>query len=295
MRITVATCAYPAARTYAEDWIAGALAAAAGVSRVNVVVVNDGLPDPAAVFARLSDTLALRIVEAPQSASISEVRKRMLSEACRGDADGIVFCDMDDVLTEEAITSHATALTTHAISVGDLMPFGAVNGELLGSLFGAHLPQVIGARDLAATNICGFSNTAVRRETLRSVVGLEWPDIVAVDWWMFATLLDADVSAAGMRSVVARYRQHEANAVGAGSTADIVAAQRRLAIVAEYHRARRTTADLARARAAEALERDPRLGAIVAEDRGEQGPWYADVARWLTEAELEAKTEDSVH
>jgi hypothetical protein len=222
----------------------------------------------------------------PQSRTISAVRQRMVAEAWAGDAEAIVFCDADDVLTEQALTVHSASLAEHDISVGELRPFGsgqrpeAVAQDLL---FGDSMPPRIEPGDLVETNVCGFSNTAVRRQALDSVANRHWPDIAGVDWWLFSILLRDGMSAAGTSAVVARYRQHDANTLGAGRTADVNTARRRVSIAADLFRARQWPGDGDRARAASELVSDPDFAAaLAATPQRPGGPWHADVACWLT-------------
>jgi hypothetical protein len=283
VKVLIATCVYEAARQYLAAFMDGVRSAAKGRD-VSVVAVADGLKDPEQALAPLTEAMPVRLVRSEagagsEAARLSAVRSLMLKAAEAGDADAVIFCDADDVLVANAIDLHEAALSTADISVGDLQPIDAGGRPIGGPMLGAALPDLISADTLTETNVCGFSNTAVRRAALSHVARHPMPPVIAADWWTFAALLDAGHSARRARGVVALYRQHAGNILGAGGAADVTSATRRLAILASHHRAR---GDTTRAMIAEALAADPgRLADLIRQSPPPaSGPWHADAAGW---------------
>lgn len=277
-RYCIATSFYDAARPFAEAWTEGVMAATRGRGDVAAIIVAHGAEEADKAFAALARNLPTRHVPVSAAASIAAVRARMLDEAWGSGADAVVFCDADDALTPQTLDLHAAALESADISVGDLVLVDA-QGRRTGALqFGSTLPPFITAEAMADVNFCGFSNTAVRRGALAKVVGAPIPDVVAVDWWVFSSMLAAGCTARRTDAPVAFYRQHDANTLGSGSAVDVADAARRLAIVAQHHRA------AGRADKAQCLEalaaRPERLAAVLAADSPKPGPWHANVARW---------------
>lgn len=285
MKVVVATSLYEAALPYLGAWIAGVLAAAAAAPEcdVGVAVAADGLahPDAAheAVAARFNT--AWRVCAA--GATVAGVRRDMIALS-RESGDAVVFCDADDVLTPESIRTHVATLADADVSVGDLVPVDATGKALRPAMFGAALPEAIDAGVLAERNFCGFSNTAARRSVLEKLPA-RFPDVVAVDWLVFASLADAGARMRSTRVPVALYRQHGANTLGAGTAVTVADARRRMLIVAAHHRAR---GDDALAMRAERLAGAPgRLEGILATAATAGPAWHADVAAWLDSADKE--------
>jgi hypothetical protein len=203
----------------------------------------------------------------------------MLVGAATSDADAIVFCDADDVLTPSAIGLHLDALANADMSVGDLQPIG-VDGSIQGMpMLSAALPQDISSETLADTNVCGFSNTAVRHHALLHVTCAPLPAVIATDWWVFAMLLDSGCRARRADGTVALYRQHADNLLGAGQAVGITDAARRLRILASHHRAR---GNHAKAEVAERLASSPEVLSQVmgVTPKIMSGPWHAEAASW---------------
>ncbi len=284
VRVAVGTCLYESARPYMADWCSGILAAAGHApGSVAVVAVNDGLADPHRALEVLAGRLPVSVVNAPEGAGIPAVRQAMVAACAAGDADAVAFCDADDIMADDALAVHAATLAEADVSVGDLVPFGATS-DTGRAQFGDDLPVDISAETLRDWNVCGFSNTAVRRSTLQRVASLTFPPVTAVDWWMFATLAQAGARIRGVRRVVAMYRQHAANTLGAGPARALEAARARLRMVAQHHRALGGEGSAARAQAADALARSPGLAAFLTDPGPQGGPWFADTARWIDAA-----------
>jgi hypothetical protein len=205
----------------------------------------------------------------------------MLKAAYASCADYIIFCDADDALTASAIEQHENILSRFDISVGDVMPITDKGHPLEPFFFGTEVPDIISMSMLSESNVFGFSNTAVRRSVLAPLVDTAIPDVTAVDWWVFTTLLNGGARAGGDRGVVAKYRQHNENTLGALAPSSLEVAQRRLRIAAEHYRALGTTSSLLRAQAVQELAVDARLVRILDNDSRITRAWFSDVARWL--------------
>lgn len=288
MKVLVASCFYDAALPYSAAWFDGIRANAADHD-ISVLAVDDGLDHPQRLLECAApgiDATVIRVSEADTdiTARIATARSAMLKASYASDADIIVFCDADDVLTPGAVARHVRVLENSDIAVGDLRVMDASGMPHGDALFGDALPEMITSATLQNTNVCGFSNTAVRRETLSEFAVAALPSLPALDWWLFANLLGKGQTVRRTDGVVALYRQHDANTLGAYMATTVQDAARRLAIVAMHHEAR---GDMHRARIALDLSRnEDRLRHIM-----EHSPvitsraWHADASSWCQVAE----------
>jgi hypothetical protein len=129
-------------------------------------------------------------------------------------------------------------------------------------------------------NVCGFSNTAVRIDELR--FGFIWDDLVAVDWWLFSTLLCRGNEAQHCGTPVAKYRQHPASTLGAQAATDQETVRRRTECAMRHYqwapRTHHTGRHVERLRSF--LRDDARMAAAAARAIVPDG-WFSDVAQWL--------------
>ena len=236
MRFAICTSVYEAGRPFLENWIAGALAAADG-HETEAIFAVDGLDAPETALARLAKAMPVAFADAPNGATIAEVRAIMLRRALESDADVLVFCDMDDRLRADALGCHAEALENADFSYGDLQPISC-DGETLGGGFldGTAVPdRITRTESIIDRNWLGLSNTAVWRSAVPETACDVPSGLIAVDWWLFTTLLKSGLKGARANGVVADYRTHDANQLGARPAPTIEATRHRLDIMKRHY------------------------------------------------------------
>ena len=163
----------------------------------------------------------------------------MINGVRKGNADAIVFCDMDDRLRPNALTNHSEALNGADFSYGDLQPIDAAGSFIGNTFFGdiAIPTRTQKSCQIADRNWLGFSNTAVIRDKLPSSVLTIPTTVIAVDWWFYTQLLQNGLAGSRANGVVAEYRVHADNQLGPRSSTDIQAIKRRSEIVRCHYQA----------------------------------------------------------
>ena len=111
----------------------------------------------------------------------------------------------------------------------------------------ADVPWTVTAPDsVLRRNFLGLSNTALRVNRLPAAALQVPADILAVDWWLYTTLLAAGRSGARTTAPVAYYRLHDDNVLGPGAPATPDALRRCYTIMRRHYRAFRAVPGTAR-------------------------------------------------
>ncbi|MBE90524.1 MAG: hypothetical protein CMM76_13930 [Rhodospirillaceae bacterium] len=238
MRFALCTSIYEAGRPFLADWIEAAITAAER-HEVCAHLAIDDFVDAEGACGLLINAMSVTFVKAPEKSTTATVRETMINGAANGNADAIVFCDMDDRLRPNALTNHSEALNGVDFSYGDLQPIDAA-GSLIGDTFFSNI--VIPNRtqkscQIADRNWLGFSNTAVIRDKLPSSVFTIPATVIAVDWWFYTQLLQNGLTGSRTNAVVAEYRVHADNQLGPYASTDIQEIKRRSEIVRCHYQA----------------------------------------------------------
>lgn len=237
-RIAFCAALYEAGRPFLPAFMAGVRAAARGHDACLVGAVDD-LASPRTALAELEGDLPVHLTPCPAGSSPAAVRRAMLVAGVRSGADVLIFADMDDMLLANAPGQHLAALADADFSYGDLCLMDAAGNDLRRRFFDrTEVPwHVDSAGSVLRRNFLGLSNTAVRTVRLPSSVLQVPDDVLAVDWWLFTTLLLGGRRGARTTAPVARYRLHDDNALGAGIPATPEALRRAYAIMQRHYRA----------------------------------------------------------
>ena len=197
---------YPAAEKYLPDFLRSL--EQQSCTDFDLVICNDGLRRLDLSGYRLNT----RIVDL--SGTPAEIRDAGLRFLRDQGYEQVIFGDCDDFFSPNRVEVSLRLLQSRDVVVNDL-DLVDENGKPLQS---GYLSRRLGEGDEIAENfirdknIFGLSNTAVRVSRLpRGKIPAE---VVAVDWFVFATILEA--GAKGLFSSAARtfYRQHGANTAG---------------------------------------------------------------------------------
>ncbi len=287
MKIAICAALYEAGRPFLAPFMDAVQRAAAGHDVVFVGAV-DGLQDAAAALAGLGGQLEVVTVDVPPGHTPAGVRREMLSAGQASGADVLVFSDMDDLIAPHGLDRHLAALAEADFSYGDMELVDAA-GDSLGRRFfdQASVPDrvddVIAVRD---RNFLGFSNTAVRTDCIAPVALAVPEHIVAADWWFFTMLLLGERRGRKTDGLVASYRLHDANTLGAGAPRTVVEAIGQTEAMLRHYRAfaahpalasraADTEKVLATLRSAPAQE----LAARLASTDAEFGAWFEGIGR----------------
>lgn len=218
MKIAICAALYEAGRPFLAGFVEALCAAAAGHEVVFVAAV-DGLRDAGEALADLAERLEIITVDVPAGHTPAGVRRAMLEAGRASGAEVLVFADMDDLIAPGALDMHLDVLRDADFSYGDMDLIDAT-GRALGRRFfdDAGVPaEVDNVTTISDRNFLGFSNTAVRTSRIAPVALSVPEDVVAADWWFYTMLLLGGLSGKKTAGLVASYRIHDANTLGAGA------------------------------------------------------------------------------
>lgn len=278
--VAVCTSIYEAARPFLPAYLDGIRAFSESLGHpVDLVLANDGFLAAEQAFGGTPG--AVHIVDA-RADGIGAVRRKMIEAAASSDV--IVFCDFDDALLAGAVR-HLSTLESADISFGDLQIIDVAGNVVAPNFFkGTHVPSRISSPDaLVDRNFLGFSNTAIRRASIRPAA-MNIPDKqVAADWWFFTMLLESGAHARRCQRTVAQYRQHGSNTLGGRPSSTPAAVLARCQLFLAHQTAlpssdARTAAALRVGRLADAISASPSHWAPIL-DRvcGQPGVWFDDL------------------
>lgn len=296
-RIAFCVALYEAGRPFLPAFMAGVRAAARGHEACLVAAVDD-LAAPRASLAELEGELPIHLADCAPGSSPAAIRRVMLTEGLRSGAEVLIFADMDDMLLANAPGNHLAALEDADFSYGDLCLMDAAGQGLRRRFFdGADVPWTVASADVVRRrNFLGLSNTALRADRL-PVSALQIPDdIVAVDWWLFTSLLLAGWRGTRTVAPVTHYRVGDFSLLGAGAPSTPEALRRSYRIMQRHYRAFRAAPGMAECLAGvedqlmllESLP-DGVVAARLAALRERPGVWYEglDAIDFATDAVAE--------
>jgi len=202
------TVVYPAAEPYLPEFLRSLEQQTC--PEFDLIIGNDGLRSLDVSGYRLN----IRVVDLEGTpASIRDAGLRFLQEQ---GYEQVIFGDCDDYFSLNRVAISLRLLQMHDVVVNDLDLMDE-HGQPMESGYLSHRlaeGDEIAADFIRDKNIFGLSNTAVR---MSSILRHPIPaNVVAADWFIFATLLEG--GAKGIFSSAARtyYRQHGANTAGLG-------------------------------------------------------------------------------
>lgn len=216
--IVVCAALYESGRKYFGDFVSGFLTACRHHDAEAVFAIDD-LRDTKITVAPVAEEMPVRFVGVAPGTSIAGVRRAMLEAVRETSSRYVVFSDMDDWLTPDAITRHKSALERGSFSYGDQYIVDA-RGRFSGICLydDWNVPQKITGMDaLMKWNFVGFGAAAIRRSCLTADLCRIPETVKAPDWWFFSMALNAGCNGVRTDGPVANYRQHEGSFLGANS------------------------------------------------------------------------------
>lgn len=212
MKTAVLTTIFPVDQSYLRDYFESLCQQT--VQGFDVILVNDGYGDINQLRAQYP---SLNIIELEPTDCIAKNRERMCQFALRNQYEAAVFADIDDYFSSNRVEHSLCLLSEYDIVVNDLTSF---SGEK--ELEARILSSRINDRDeisldfIRDKNVFGLSNTALRLTGVEPS-SINFPSsLVAVDWYLFSTLLYHSKRAVFTNGAITYYRQHPTNTVGIG-------------------------------------------------------------------------------
>ena len=176
----------------------------------DVILINDGIGDLAEKCESVGRwEININIIHI--SGTIPQIRKQGLKNIIALGYRYLIFGDADDLFPANRIRLAKSFLQHSDIVVNDIRPFGEAGYYANKPYFATRLVnnQVLTKTDLLNANMMGFTNTAIRAS---SVPELLLPDdLIAVDWALYAQLIEAGAKAVFTSETYSRYRIHQAN------------------------------------------------------------------------------------
>jgi hypothetical protein len=245
-------------------------------TRFDLLMVNDGCSDLQSITGPFAD---LRIVEMPFRGTPAQNREHGLKSVLDGGYEFVVFGDSDDYFAADRVELSVNRLHHYDVVVNDLSL--VTDGKVTKSDYFSNRIEdgfEIELDFIRDKNLFGLSNTAVRTSALSG--GVIEPALVAVDWYLFSTLLLKQKRAVFTNVTTTFYRQHGSNIVGMGQPTRNSFA-RALGVKTQHYNAMRMLDESFEAyyRAAVALQAATSDGSNVDDILAEVGPnpfWWEE-------------------
>lgn len=177
----------------------------------DIVVVNDRYENFEKIKTMYNSTLS--IIELKYSNTPAKNREYGINYCIDEGYDILIFGDSDDYFEKNRVEKSLELLKECDIVVNDLSLFDE-NGVYEEKYLSQRLEnlEVIDFEFIKDKNIFGLSNTAINLKGMQKTVIPD--DLIAVDWYLFSTLLLEGKRAIFTNETVSYYRQHQENIVG---------------------------------------------------------------------------------
>lgn len=212
MKTAVLTTIFPVDQNYLRDYFESLCDQT--VQGFDVILVNDGYGDINQLRAQYP---SLNIIELEAADCIAKNRERMCQFALRNQYEAAVFADIDDYFSDNRVEHSLSLLAEYDIVVNDLTSFSGEK-ELAACILSSRVTDgdEINLDFIRDKNVFGLSNTALRLTDV-DVSSINFHrSLVAVDWYLFSTLLYKSKRAVFTNKAITYYRQHSSNIVGIG-------------------------------------------------------------------------------
>ena len=176
----------------------------------DIIVINDGYQN----FNILTEKYnKLNIIELKYSSTIAKNREYGINYVIDNNYDILIFGDSDDYFMENRIEKSIEMLESYDIIVNDLSLFDE-DGVFIEKYISNRIKNKteIDFKFVEDKNIFGLSNTAVNVSILDKVQFDK--DLIAVDWFLYKSLLKLKYSAIFTNETETYYRQYANNTIG---------------------------------------------------------------------------------
>jgi len=176
----------------------------------DVIVVNDGYKDFGKINAKYP---SLNIIELLFSDTPAKNREFGINFCKKKKYEKIVFGDSDDYFSNNRVELSLSLLDKYDIVVNDVSLFD--KNEIYEVNYMSNRikdKSVIKYDYIIDKNIFGLSNTAINTNIFNKVSFNK--EIVAVDWYLYKTLLKKGFKSIFTNKAITFYRQHQKNTIG---------------------------------------------------------------------------------
>lgn len=202
------TTIFPDNIKYLDDFLKSLLEQT--YSKFDVVIVNEGYQR---VDQLIQQYFPLNIIPLEAGINPVENREHGINYCISHQYDILVFGDSDDYFSSNRIEKSIELLSNHSIVVNDLSLFneeGIYEHNYLSNRLSNYTE--IDYDYIKNKNIFGLSNTALNVNILERVKFDK--DLIALDWFLYKSLLRKGNSAIFTNETITYYRQHNNNTVG---------------------------------------------------------------------------------
>lgn len=179
----------------------------------DLVIVNDGL-DPESLADQIAGCNAAILEPA---GGIAANRLTGFRHLLKAGYSHTVFADTDDRMSPDRVRVSVQLLSEYDIVANDLDIMGTDGEIITRGFWSGRLDDMtrIHKKDILDSNVIGLGNSSVRTSMLEELVIPD--DIQAVDWYLYALLLEKGHDAVFTTRTTTLYRQHDANILGAAT------------------------------------------------------------------------------
>lgn len=204
MKIAFATVVFPKVQKFWNEFILSILNQT--FKKFDLIVVNDG--------CQISELpiYNLNTYYVNPGKSIIDNRLKLFEYLIKENYDWVIFGDTDDYFSENRIEETLNYRSDYNIVVNEIIPFNEkIKGERLFSNRLQSKTEI--SKDFERDkNIFGFSNVACEVSLIKDI--LIPKDIIAVDWYIFASMFYKNGKACFTSDALTYYRQWEENIIG---------------------------------------------------------------------------------
>lgn len=179
--------------------------------KFDVIIVNDGYQE----FKKIKKIYEskLNIIELRYSKTPAKNREFGINYCLDNKYDYLIFGDSDDFFASNRIEKVINLLKDYDIVVNDLNLFNE-KGVYLEKYISNRINNntIIKLDYILDKNIFGMTNTAINLKNMEKVSFSN--DLVAVDWFLFKSLLSKKLKAIFINNTVSFYRQYLNNTIG---------------------------------------------------------------------------------
>lgn len=208
-RVAVSTTLFPMPKAFVDDFFSSLNSQTE--KQFDVVVLNDGFDSLQHYIEQYPE---LNIIELSYCGSIAKNREYSINFIIEQKYEIVIFADSDDYFDRNRVALTLELLQCNDILVNDVNLFnkqGIYDRNYISNRFSEGVKLSI--TDILDKNIFGLSNTAVKVSCLSRVCFD--PDLIAVDWYFFSSLmLESQTKAIFSSQTQTYYRQHTDNTVG---------------------------------------------------------------------------------
>ncbi len=214
MNIALGTVYYSSAKEYLSQFLKSL--EEQKFKDFTLLMINDSREDIRKALRSRASRLNAIVVDIKQGMSQAESRSILINEAYKAKTDLLIFQDIDDCCDRERIGLISKGISGYDFVFNNIiLTDHAGEKRQDGEFIRKDLQKNIsGYKELLDKNMLGLSNTAIDLKKAH-LNGVNIPkDIIAVDWWIFTTLLLGGLKGGFIKDTSSFYRQHSNNLIG---------------------------------------------------------------------------------